>query len=103
MTIKAGGKARIPDKRYRADQAELLFVSGAGWQKCFHQISGQGISVRKIDGIDAAVQSDAGRTEGHAVMTARDTAEQTVRRLRALGFRYVTLDLQGFRSGSMDE
>jgi len=29
--------------------------------------------------------------------------EALVRRLRALGFTYVTLDLQGFRSGSMNE
>lgn len=30
-------------------------------------------------------------------------AEQLVQGLRALGFHYVSLDLQGFRSGSMDE
>lgn len=33
------------------------------------------------------------------ICAARDTV---VSRLRALGFRYVTLDLEGFRSGSMD-
>ena len=30
-------------------------------------------------------------------------AETVVRRLKELGFRYVTLDLQGFRSGSLNE
>ena len=30
-------------------------------------------------------------------------ADGLVRELRALGFRHITLDLQGFRSGSMDE
>jgi PP-loop superfamily ATP-utilizing enzyme len=29
--------------------------------------------------------------------------EEIVRRLKALGFTYVTLDLAGFRSGSMNE
>ena len=28
--------------------------------------------------------------------------EQIVKRLKELGFTYVTLDLEGFRSGSMD-
>jgi len=32
-----------------------------------------------------------------------ETRAALVRRLRALGFTYVTLDLQGFRSGSMNE
>jgi len=32
-----------------------------------------------------------------------DVREAVVRRLRALGFTYVALDLQGFRSGSMNE
>jgi len=34
---------------------------------------------------------------------AGEAREALVRRLRALGFTYVTLDLQGFRSGSMNE
>lgn len=29
--------------------------------------------------------------------------EEVVRRLKALGYRYITLDLQGFRSGSLNE
>lgn len=32
-----------------------------------------------------------------------EAREEIVRRLRALGFTYVTLDLRGFRSGSMNE
>lgn len=34
---------------------------------------------------------------------AIEHAPELVRELRALGFRHITLDLQGFRSGSMDE
>lgn len=33
----------------------------------------------------------------------RDMVDELAVRFRALGFRYVTLDLQGFRSGSMNE
>jgi uncharacterized protein len=32
-----------------------------------------------------------------------DIREQVVRQLKRIGYRYVTLDLQGFRSGSMNE
>jgi uncharacterized protein len=33
----------------------------------------------------------------------RDLIDELARRFRALGFKYVTLDLEGFRSGSMNE
>jgi len=33
----------------------------------------------------------------------RETADELARAFRALGFRYVTLDLHGYRSGSMNE
>jgi uncharacterized protein len=33
----------------------------------------------------------------------KDLLEELARRFRELGFTYVTLDLQGFRSGSMNE
>lgn len=35
--------------------------------------------------------------------TFLDRREEVVRNLKELGYRYVTLDLEGFRSGSMDE
>ena len=31
-----------------------------------------------------------------------ERAEEAVEKIRGLGFSYVTLDLEGFRSGSMD-
>ena len=33
----------------------------------------------------------------------RDVADELARRFRALGFRYVTLDLHGYRTGAMNE
>jgi uncharacterized protein len=38
-----------------------------------------------------------------ARFVASDNAGEVVKALKALGFRYVTLDLQGFRSGSLNE
>ena len=34
--------------------------------------------------------------------TVLEMAEDVVSYIKGLGFRYVTLDLEGFRSGSMD-
>lgn len=41
--------------------------------------------------------------ENLALVVASPLREEVVARLRELGFTYVTLDLQGFRSGSMNE
>lgn len=38
-----------------------------------------------------------------ARLASADVREVVLRELRALGFRYVTMDLQGFRSGSLNE
>jgi len=37
------------------------------------------------------------------LLLRRATHEKVVRKLRALGFTYITVDLQGYRSGSLDE
>ena len=44
-----------------------------------------------------------GEVESGALGRAFAARETIARRLRALGFTYVTLDLEGFRSGSMNE
>ena len=41
--------------------------------------------------------------EQTALSKALDLRETITQKLKALGFTYVTLDLQGFRSGAMDE
>ena len=41
--------------------------------------------------------------DGMAVLMADGTRERVVERLKEIGYRYVTLDLAGFRSGSMNE
>ena len=51
-------------------------------------------------GETARIEVEADEIERAAGAPVRD---ELVRRLRALGFTYVTLDLRGFRSGSMNE
>ena len=50
---------------------------------------------------------DAARIEVGAdemgLLDGKDIRESLVKKLRALGFRHITLDLAGYRSGSMDE
>ena len=48
----------------------------------------------------ARVEVDSGDI---GLLTRPDVREDVARALRALGFVYVTLDLLGFRSGSMNE
>jgi uncharacterized protein len=83
---------------------------------------GQGITTEKLTQIDQAEQvlREAGfsqvRVRHHGEIAriellpaelpgifAHGLAEQIVHRIKALGFQYVTLDLQGYRSGSLNE
>ncbi len=41
-------------------------------------------------------------TDLSALKTVLEMAEDVASYIKGLGFRYVTLDLEGFRSGSMD-
>ena len=43
------------------------------------------------------------RPKDIARLTAEPVRTQVVEKLKALGFRFVTVDLQGFRSGSLNE
>ena len=59
---------------------------------------GQPGNVRlRVHGDTARLETDAGQFS--AVLEKR---AQITERLKALGFTYITLDLEGFRSGSMD-
>ena len=51
------------------------------------------------------VHGDIARIEAdrEALGTVAERREEVVRHLKDLGYRYITLDLEGFRSGSMDE
>jgi pyridinium-3,5-biscarboxylic acid mononucleotide sulfurtransferase len=63
---------------------------------------GLGFRVFRVRHHDELVRLEVAPEElGHALR--REVADELARRFRALGFRYVTLDLHGYRTGSMNE
>ncbi|RJP33075.1 MAG: ATP-dependent sacrificial sulfur transferase LarE [Actinobacteria bacterium] len=65
----------------------------------------EGLGLRQVrvrlDAPDTA-RIEAGADES-AVLEEKDKRESAVKKLRGLGFRRIMLDLEGYRSGSMDE
>ncbi len=83
------GEAITPEKLRRIDAAETL-LRGLGFREC---------RVRHHDNL-ARIEVPAAELARFAEAGLR---EQVERGLRELGYQYVTLDLRGFRSGSMNE
>lgn len=65
-------------------------------ESCLKKFGFYNVRVR-VHGSLARLELDAG-----ALIRALALKEAIVKRIRELGFKYVTLDLEGFRSGSMD-
>ena len=86
----APGVAVTPERTARVEAAEL-YLRGLGLREC---------RVRLHEGELARVEVPAAEL---ARFAAPEVRAGLVRRLKELGFRYVTLDLEGFRSGSMNE
>ncbi len=78
------------------DEDKLRRVAAA--ETALHELGFRQCRVR-YHGAVARVEVEVGEI-GRAAGAARETI---ARRLRALGFTYVALDLEGFRSGSLDE
>jgi uncharacterized protein len=83
------GESITPDKLRRIDQAEQ-FLKSLGFREC---------RVRHHDAL-ARIEIPTSELARFADAGLR---QQIDRRLRELGYRYVTLDLRGLRSGSMNE
>lgn len=83
------GEAITPEKLARIDAAETL-LRELGFRTC---------RVRHHDQL-ARIEVPADELERFADADLRQRVEA---RLRELGYRYVTLDLRGFRSGSLNE
>ena len=81
------GDAITAEKLRRIEEAEA-FLSGGGFGQLRVRIHG-----------------DIARIEVHKEEMGRilDQQDSVAAKLRSLGFSYVTLDLEGYRSGSMDE
>ena len=65
-------------------------------------IRGLGFVVFRVRHHDTIARIEIPKEEFGRILEG-DTAERIVARLKELGYHYVTLDLQGFRSGSMNE
>jgi uncharacterized protein len=83
------GSEITPDKLGMVEQAERL-LHEMGFAQCRVRHHGE---VARIEVEPADV----------AKLASSDTAATIARRLQELGFQYVTLDLQGYRPGSMNE
>jgi uncharacterized protein len=86
----APGVAVSPERTGRVEAAEA-YLHALGYREC---------RVRLHEGELARVEVPAAALARLADPAARDGL---VRRLKELGFRYVTLDLEGFRSGSLND
>jgi pyridinium-3,5-biscarboxylic acid mononucleotide sulfurtransferase len=86
----APGVAVTPERTGRVEEAERL-LRDLGFREC---------RVRLHEGELARIEVPAGELAQMAEPTLRATV---IARLRELGFRYVTLDLEGFRSGSLNQ
>lgn len=83
------GDEITPEKLTQIDRAELI-VRGAGFDQV--RVRHHGAVARiELPPSDLARMFEGGR------------AERVAGRIKALGFRYVALDLQGYRSGSLNE
>ena len=85
----APGVQATPERTARVEAAEE-YLHGLGLREC---------RVRLHEGELARVEVPASELVRFAAPEVRDGL---VRRLKELGFRFVTLDLEGFRSGSLN-
>jgi uncharacterized protein len=86
----APGVEATPERTARVEAAEA-YLKKLGYRE---------FRVRLHEGELARIEVPP---EGLARLTDPHVCADLVRQLKSLGFRYVTLDLQGFRSGSLNE
>lgn len=86
----APGLAVTPERTRRVEEAEA-YLRGLGLREC---------RVRYHDGDLARVEVPAGDV---ARLAADPVRGEMAREFRRLGFKFVTLDLDGFRSGSLND
>lgn len=86
----APGLAVTPERTHRVEEAEAI-LRGLGLREC---------RVRYHDGDLARIEVPPGEV---ARIAADPIRSDIARRFHDLGFRYISLDMDGFRSGSMNE
>jgi uncharacterized protein len=86
----APGLAVTPERTKRIEDAES-FLRSLGLREC---------RVRYHEGDLARIEVPVAEI---AKLAAEPVRSELARKLRALGFKFVALDLDGFRSGSLNE
>jgi uncharacterized protein len=86
----APGLAVTPERTGRVEQAEA-FLKGLGLRDCRVRLHEGELARIEVPVVDVAR------------LAAPDVRARLAARFRELGFRFVTLDLEGFRSGSLNE
>lgn len=86
----APGVAVTPERTARIEQAES-YLRGLGLRECRVRLHEHELARLEVSPAELTRLADPA------------VREPLVARLRELGFRYVTLDLEGFRTGSMNE
>ncbi len=71
-------------------------------ERAEQSLHGLGFRVCRVRHHDALARVEISRDELARAMEP-STAEAIVRELKAIGYRYVTLDMQGYRTGSLNE
>lgn len=85
----AYGVAVTPERLARIEQAERL-LRDLGWSEFRVRLHAD--EMARIEIPDSSLE----------LLMAADVRERVVRELKQIGFRFVTLDLEGFRSGSLN-
>ena len=90
------GNGRDPDRTALADQRVVVSGDGEAW---LHTLFGAEENLR------LRVHGDVVRLEiaPERMGEVLEKREEMIAYLKKLGFSYLTMDLEGFRSGSMDE
>jgi len=72
-------------------------------ERAEEELRGLGYRMVRVRCHGRLARVELGRAEDERVILARGTRHRFVERMKELGFRYVTLDLEGYRTGSMNE
>jgi uncharacterized protein len=93
--------SEVTDAKLRMIEKAEEAVRSAGFRVC--RVRHHDLGAPGADGPDAALaRLEIGRDELTRLF-APGVSEEIVRRLRAIGYRHVTIDLQGYRMGSLNE
>lgn len=103
LRLPTGARAPSPCLATRVPYGEALTAELLGRiERAEAYLRGRGFREVRVRAHGDVARLEVSK-EQVAVMTRPKTRAEVVRRLKRLGFAYVTADLEGYRAGSMDE